>query len=240
MTPVNLQAALEYIAHAMDCRPLQDSAERDAASALTSWLGFSSHHDHQKNWDTLKCLLYITSHFDTNAAVLDAGSGAKSVVLRWLHRLGFRNLYSCDLKPVNTELLDQHGIKYSVQNLIETNYAANSFDAVTSVSVIEHNVPLDRYAAEMYRVIKPGGLLLTSTDYWSSPIDCSGIYPYGREMGEMKVFTPEGIQEFVEFALGAGFELCRPLDLSTREKAVRWDRVDRNYTFAFVALRKKP
>ena len=234
-----LESLLGYIAHAMDCRPLQDKDEREAATKLVEWLGFPSHHDPQKNWDTLKCLLYVTSLGDKERPVLDAGSGARGVVLRWLHQVGYRNLYACDLKPVKTDLLEEYGIKFTPQDLVDTSYEDGMFQAVTSVSVIEHDVPLDDYVKEMYRILRPGGLLLTSTDYWSEPVDCAGIYPYGKDMGQMKVFQPREIGELVAMAEATGFELCRPLVLGTGERAVRWDRVDREYTFAFIALRKK-
>ena len=39
------------------------------------------------------------------------------------------------------------------------------------MSVIEHGVPLKPYFEEMYRLLKPGGILITSTDYYPEPID---------------------------------------------------------------------
>ena len=105
--------------------------------------------------------------------------------------------------------------------------------------MIAHNVPLDAFAKEMARILKPGGLLLVSTDYWSEPIDCSGIYPYGYDAGEMKIIDPEELTGFVAMAEAAGMELCAPLQFETKDRAVRWERTDRDYTFGFVALRKK-
>ena len=40
------------------------------------------------------------------------------------------------------------------------------FDYVTSLSVIEHGVNIEKYFREMSRIIKSNGYLLTSTDYW--------------------------------------------------------------------------
>ena len=53
-----------------------------------------------------------------------------------------------------------------LQSLEETNYQSNIFDFVTSLSVIEHGVDIHKYFMEMNRILKKGGLLLTSTDYW--------------------------------------------------------------------------
>jgi hypothetical protein len=56
----------------------------------------------------------------------------------------------------------------------------------------------------------------------------------------MKVFQPQEIHEFIHMAEASGLQVCGALDLQTRERAVRWDRVDREYTFAFFALQKPP
>lgn len=228
---------LRYMSQLGDCRALQTPAEREAASRLTRLLGLPSHHDPQKNWDTLKCLYYILQSCDPTSPVLDVGASSRSVILRWLDRLGFQELHACDLREEKRKYQNTR-IKFSKQDLTNTSYPDNYFQAITSVSVIEHGVPLDKYVREMARLLKPGGLLLTSTDYWSGYIDCKGIYPYGDLMPEMKVFQPFEIEQFCALAKSVGLSLRRPLDLSTTEKSVYWERVDRRYTFIFVAMRK--
>ncbi|MFQ5563811.1 MAG: class I SAM-dependent methyltransferase [Parvularculaceae bacterium] len=239
MQPEFAREMISYIANVRAAGPLQTRSEQSAATRLVELLGFEGHHDHQKNWDTLKCLAYVLGEGDRNGPILDAGSGAKAVVLRWLHALGYRRLYACDLMPANTRLLDPLGIEFTQQDLTATTYADNFFKAVTSISVIEHNVPLDKFVAEMHRILQPRGLLLVSTDYWPDPVDCSGIYPYGKEAGEMKIFSRNTLSEFIALAKDASFELCAPPKYEARERAVRWERVDRDYTFFFAAFRKK-
>ena len=232
-------AVVDYLAHLKDCRPLQTRLETDAATALVESLGLPSHHDSQKNWDTFKCVAYIASTGDKQTPVLDAGSGARVVAPRWLRQLGYQNVYACDMQGAQKDLYKNIGIHFSVQDLTATNYEDAFFQAVTCISVIEHNVPLDKFAAEMARVLKPGGLLLVSTDYWSEPVDCSGIYPYGYEVGEMKIITPADMTEFSRMAASHGLEPCQPLQFETTDKAVRWERTDRDYTFYFAAYRKR-
>jgi SAM-dependent methyltransferase len=217
---------------------LQSRAEIDACSRLVACLGLPSHHDSQKNWDTLKSLFYIMGMNDSNAFILDAGSSGKSAILKWLSQIGFKNLYACDIRPKPAENYQSLKVNFSVQDLTHTNYPGGTFHAVTCISVIEHGVNLAAFLTEMHRILKPGGLLLISTDFWPDPIDCTGIYPYGEAMGEMKVFTADELSGFARAAEGMGFALCSPLELRAAERAVRWDRVDREYTFAFIALRK--
>jgi len=220
------------------CCALMSRSEAAACTRLLKALGLPSHHDPQKNWDTLKSLYYIVTATDVQSPVLDAGSGGRSTILAWLAAFGYHHLYACDIRPIPDRFYRSQRIKFSVQNLTRTDYPDRFFQAVTCISVIEHGVELHGFVREMSRILKMGGVLLISMDYWSEPIDCSGIYPYGKAMGEMKIFRPDQIQELISLAKGEGLSLCSPLELNTAERAVRWERMRREFTFAFVAMKK--
>ena len=240
--PALTAAIIDYAARLLECRPLQSRLEADAATVLVQRLGLPGHHDPQKNWDTFKAIAYVrtlTDRFDRFTPILDAGSGSRMVAPRWLRQLNYKNVYACDVQGAQKDVYKPLAIKFSVQDLTRTSYEDAFFQAVTCISVIEHNVPFEAFAGEMARVLKPGGLLLVSTDYWSEPIDCSGIYPYGLEAGEMRIIDPAALQHFADICRDQGLELCRPLQFDVTDKPVRWERVDRDYTFAFAAFRKR-
>src|SRR5688500_1533518 len=121
--------------------------------------------------------------------VLDVGC-YESPILPMLKRLGFTNLYGCDLvlklsdcNPNFTNNNNSSSFKYhedyepiakmysdksynlSIRDIEDTKYSDQMFDYVTSLSVIEHGVNIERYFREMSRIIKSSGHLLTSTDY---------------------------------------------------------------------------
>ena len=218
---------------------LQKKSDIEGATRIVEALGLPSHHDFQKNWDTLKCLAHVLLTTPADQPILDAGSGARGVILRWLHAFGYRNLYACDRIEVDQSLfLEPLKIQFKKQDLANTTYTDGQFAAISCISVIEHGVDLDSFFKEMSRILRPQGRLLISTDYWSEPVDCSGIYPYGREHGEMKIFTAKEAVEFVEVAARYQLMPTFAINLETNEKAVRWNRVDRKYTFLFVALEK--
>jgi 2-polyprenyl-3-methyl-5-hydroxy-6-metoxy-1,4-benzoquinol methylase len=82
-------------------------------------------------------------------------------------------------------------------DITHTEYDAATFDAITCLSVIEHGVDLDAYFREMSRILKPGGILITSTDYWQAPIDTKGQEMYGVPI---HVFTQQEIRHAIELA----------------------------------------
>ena len=93
---------------------------------------------------------------------------------------------------------------------------------------------------EMSRLLKPGGCLLTSTDYWPEPIDTSGLYRYGKELGEMRIFTKNDVDDLIGKAKTHRLELIEPIDFSYKDKVVYWRRVDRRFTFCFFVLQRIP
>jgi len=169
--------------------------------------------------------------------ILDVGSAEYGVILPWLELYGYSNLFGCDISF--KEDFEKGKIHYSKQDLQKTNFKSGSFDFITSISVIEHGVDIHTYLKEMSRLLKPGGYLLTSTDYWPEPIDTKGLYPYEKALGEMKIFTRKDIEELVQIAQEYGLELTYPIDFSYKDKVVYWERVDRRFTFIFFVLRKK-
>jgi len=199
-------------------------------------LKLESHNDQPKNWDCYRAFSFILKHGNRESRVLDVGSADYGVILPWLELYGFSRLYGCDISFKRD--FRKGKIRYSKQDLLKTNFDSGSFDFITSLSVIEHGVNLERYIKEMSRLLKLGGYLLTSTDYWPELIDTKGLYPYGEALGEMKVFTRDKIEELVQIAGKRGLELIEPIDFSYKDKVVYWQRVNKKFTFLFFILRK--
>jgi SAM-dependent methyltransferase len=213
------------------------------------------HHDPYKSWDTNR-MIQLINKADRDSFVLDVGCN-DSPILPMLKRLGFTNLYGCDLllKPrIKRNLVDKiytlfrqefrsvvlmhhdKSLKLSIQNLENTNYQDNMFDFVTSLSVIEHGVDIGKYFKEMNRIIKNGGMLLTSTDYW--PIKTTNTKRVLSEGTPDKVFNRKQVEELVIIADNAGFKLVEPIDFSYKDRVVYWKRTGLNYTFIFLAMIK--
>ena len=112
-------------------------------------LGLPPHHDRPKNWDALGAVSTILHELGTDIRLLDAGAARYSSILPWLYLYGCRELLGTNLE---FRRHTRHGpVRYEPGDVTATSYRDGWFDAITCMSVIEHGVPLDRFAAEAAR-----------------------------------------------------------------------------------------
>jgi SAM-dependent methyltransferase len=203
-----------------------------ARQALTD-AGLHPHPDEPKNWDALLALGLILDRFPPTARVLDAGATLYSRLLPWLYLYGYRRLHGVDL--TFEEPVEMGPIRYEGMDLTATSFEPRSFDAIACLSVIEHGVPIEAYLREAARLLRPGGLLITSTDFWCEPLLTGGKEAYGVAA---HVFTPAEIEACIAEGRRHGLRLTRRLDLRCEDKVVHWDRIDLDFTFAAFVLER--
>ena len=131
---------------------------------------------------------------------------------------------SLHLLSHNQKYIDSRKPNLSIQNLENTNYENGMFDYITSLSVIEHGVDIEKYFKEMNRILKKDGLLLTSTDYWEDKTDTMNSCSYG--LPDI-IFNTDEIKDIINIAERNGFELIEPIDFTCKDKVVeivsQWD-----------------
>jgi 2-polyprenyl-3-methyl-5-hydroxy-6-metoxy-1,4-benzoquinol methylase len=214
------------------------------------------HHWPIKSWDTYK-MIKIISGAKRESFVLDVGC-YESPILPMLKRLGFFNLYGCDLvlkldssskfnnmssfvyhedyEPI-AEMYNDKSYQLSIRNIEDTNYSDQMFDYVTSLSVIEHGINIEKYFREMSRIIKNNGYLLTSTDYWPDKlVNNKNVLSKGTPDN---IFSRDEIENLVAIAEKNGLKLIEPIDFEYKDKVVRWNSIGLDFTFIFFAMRKE-
>jgi len=125
-------------------------------------------------------------------------------------------------------------IRLSMQDLERTTYPSASFDFITSLSVIEHGVNLENYFKEMNRLLKKGGYLITSADYWPDKVDTEDTGFYGLKWS---IFDRKEIEAMVRLAGKFGFALTEPVDFAYKNPVI--ELKGKRYTFIFFVLQKK-
>jgi SAM-dependent methyltransferase len=213
---------------------LKTQEEVDRAVSQVRNLGLRVRGDLPKNWDSLATLDYILKNTDKTARIFDAGAAFYSVILPWLFLYGYKNLVGGNY--IFRKKIKRGPILYEPCDITKTNYENNFFDIVTCLSVIEHGVDLNLYFKEMSRILKTNGILITSTDYYETPIDTRGQIAYGVPI---HIFTKGEIEEALNISEKYGLFLTSPLDLTCDEKVVCWKQYDLRYTFLNFVLRKK-
>lgn len=213
--------------------PLHTRAEVDRAVAEIEACGLPAHKDRPKNWDLLVALGAILERTTKTSSVLEMGATRYSQLLPWLYLYGYRRLRGIDL--VYEEPIQFGPIRYERMDLTATTYPDASFDAIACLSVIEHGVDLEAYLREAARLLRPGGVLVTSTDFWCEPVDTRGQAAYG---GPIRIFTPTDIDRCRDLAAVHGLTALGPIDFVCDEQVVHWERFGLDYTFLnFILVR---
>jgi SAM-dependent methyltransferase len=213
---------------------LKNRAEWEESLRVARRLHLPLHREPTKNWDHGAAIATILANTTPEANILDAGAELYSNILPALFLYGYRNLYGINL---DFKFASRRGpIRYLIGDLTRLPFPNDFFEAITCMSVIEHGVPLDAYFREMRRVLKPKGLLITSTDYYPTPIDAAGKSAHGSPI---RIFTKQDIERVLALANSIGFDLTGPIDLDADERPITWEEYGLSYTFLLFTLRKR-
>ncbi len=213
---------------------LKTRREWEDAAAQVAALGLPSYTKASKNWDGLAALACILQHVKPSAPVLDAGAAVNSMILPWLFLHGYTNLVGINIEFDRP--WKRGSIRYEPGDLTNTRFAAGAFDAVVCQSVLEHGVNVPAYLREMARILKRGGLLMTSVDYFEEPVDTHGATPGGGR--PYRIFTKADVHDLVAAAGALGLTPTDAIDLTCRDRAIAWKTYSLDYTYLMVTLRK--
>lgn len=214
---------------------LRAESEVEEALRRIKALGLDPHQDRPKNWDAFLAFSMVRSDPRPDLAVVDLGTAVYGRVLRWLRAYGVRDLHGCDrtfARPFR-----KHGISFTPQDIQATDYPTGRFDYATCLSVVEHGVDPVRFFTETARILKPGGKLFVSTDYWCAPIVPAGMYDELYKC-PVTIFTEATFQPYLDAARAAGFEVEGALDFRCGAPLVHWKRLDLRFTFLAVTFRR--
>ena len=116
--------------------------------------------------DKLINYLFNTFQIKEGMSLLEPGCG-RGEHLRLFKDLGV-NTYGLDLSPESPLLAKDLNISACDLETDKLPYPDNHFDVVYSKSFLEHLQDPSKFLKEAYRVLKPGGLLLSMVPDWES------------------------------------------------------------------------
>lgn len=214
---------------------LKTSDDVEKAKQLLLDYDLPLHHDYTKNWDNLIAVYYTCLNlcFQPDAHILDVAATHESAYLPGLRVLGFTDLCSINLGLAEQQEID--GITYVPGDITATPFDDHSFDFIACLSVIEHGIDLPKFFEESNRILKSGGHLLISTDYWPDSIDTGGRVAFDVPV---KIFDQYDVLNMVGSAADHGLFLFNDrVDLAAQDRVVNWIGLD--YTFINLLFHKK-
>jgi SAM-dependent methyltransferase len=206
--------------------------------------GLPTHGTSQKNWD--HSLLHESLASTTKGAMIaDLGCG-DGHTLSLLHTLGFQNVHGVDYKigwrvrgkqliTMRREKSLRPPFRLHKGDITKTPFSEETCDVAVSISTLEHGVDLERFFAEAGRILKPGGALFITTDYWEKEINTNGsALAFGLPW---KIFCQDQIESLIHVASNHGFDLTQECSVpSCGDRPVSWQGED--YTFIAIQLKK--
>ena len=207
-------------------------------------LGLPLHSTAQKNWDHAILLSELKS-VSHDSPIIDLGCD-EGFTLNFLKLAGYEDLYGLDLNiswRARAAQLVRMWRRRSLKppyhlgraSITKTPFEAGRFAAAFSVSTIEHGVEKPAFLKEAARILKPGGLLFVTTDYWQERIPTPESFrAYGQSW---EIACRDDIAQFLKSAAAVGLSPRASCEIpACSQRTVRWG--DAEYTFIAMLFRK--
>jgi len=224
---------------------LRDWREIGEANLAMSRARLPGHVACEKTWDLYR-LYELVRTAPRESRVVDLGC-AGLFALKMLHAVGFSRLVGIDLSISWHDRASQLWRMWKGRTLrppfrlrradiTRTGYPDGAFDIAVSISTVEHGVDLALFVREAARILRPGGLLFVTTDYWSEGVNAdSDFRPYGLPW---HVFDQKQIADMIALADQYGLKLLEPRarEMECGDRCVAWGGCE--YTFICLVFRK--
>lgn len=189
--------------------------------------------DFVKSWDLLTSIEFLEASVSRDGPILDIGAYASEILVA-LKKAGFTNLTGVDLNPRLKEMPFQGEIKYVTSDFMVTPFTDASFDAITSISVIEHGFDPEKLMKETARILRPGGYFIASFDYWREKIDTGATRFFNMDW---LIFSEQDVNAALAVAAKYGLEPVGALQPQTSDRAIEHGGF--HYTFGWMVLQRR-
>jgi SAM-dependent methyltransferase len=212
------------------CKFLKFRDEVDQCTRYLSQNGYVSHLLVCKNWE----IAHILSDLG-DGNLLDMGSTDSYILKNALRKNTKGEKYGIDLRSPNVPV---EGITYLRGNLLNVPLPDEYFAYLTCLSVIEHGVDLEKFAAEVSRLLNCNGKLYVTFDYWVPKIT-TDLKLYGLKWNPL---DKQDVLFLVAACKNRGLRLIEDIDWTLGEKIIGpgyySPHPDIGYTFGMLVFQK--
>lgn len=213
------------------CKFLKSRTEVDECTEFLHRNGFASHNLVCKDWD----LAHIVSEIG-DGNFLDMGS-SDSYILKNLTLKNIQgDLYGIDFQEPDVPI---PRVKYLKGDLMDTGLPSHHFANISCLSVIEHEVDLERFTSEVSRLLQTGGRLFVTFDYWEPKL-ISPVRLYGLNWQPL---DKEKVCQFIDVCDRQGLKLLHEMDWSLGEAVIHYGYYSPHptmkYTFGMAVFEKR-
>ncbi len=188
---------------------LQSMAEINQCTEEIRNYGLIPHGLSCKNFDICRILYKIP-----DGAFLDLGADG-SFILQNLVHCGHEGLkYGIDLLIEDKEIGE---IKYFKGDLMHTPFEDGMFQTLTCLSVVEHQVSYSELAKECGRLLKSGGQLFLTCDFWNPKVRTEGMKLYSLDWN---ILCKEDVEILVEEMAKVGLKITSEIDWTLNEAVI--------------------
>ena len=189
---------------------LQSMAEINEATAEIQNYSLIPHGLSCKNWDIMRILPRIK-----DGDFCDLGADGSFILNNLAHCGHVGKKYGIDLQFAADR--EEGEIKYFKGDLMHTPFADGEFETLTCLSVVEHSVSYSELAKECARLLKPGGQLFLTCDYWTPKPDTSLTKLYSLDWN---ILDRANVEELVAEMEKVGLKITSDINWATNEQVI--------------------
>ena len=218
--------------------------------------GLPLHSDPAKCWDfsNIRNTL-IRNNIKFDASIMDFGCGTSiygAITLEFMRTMGYKKLLGVDLHVPQyarlgasirgwTKFREFMPYRLRSGDMNSIDLANHSVDMVILLSVVEHGVDLDKMFSTLARILKIGGIIYLSTDYWHKEINVTASLvasgACNNDPLSWTIFDPSSLSHMIALARKHGFCARGGAEIpACQESPVYWQGV--NYTFIAIEFEK--
>jgi glycosyltransferase involved in cell wall biosynthesis/SAM-dependent methyltransferase len=212
------------------CKLLKCRSEVRECTDFLHRNGFVSHNLVCKDWD----IAHVVSEVG-DGNFLDMGS-SDSYILKNLALKNIKgDMYGIDLNDPDV-LIPR--VQYLKGDLMNTGLPSEHFKNISCLSVLEHGVDFERFAAEVSRLLQVGGRLFVTFDYWEPKI----VPPIRLYNLAWQPLDKRKVCELIEVCHYHSLRLVNEMDWELGEPVIEYGyyapHPDTKYTFGMVVFEK--